>query len=140
MVPFKAILFSLNDHLLETGSSFPTHHTMDLITLSIITTAVLLVLQFLWKLGTKNHDVFEKQGIKGPKPLPFVGSTLPLFMRKVTVQDFLINLTKKFPSAKIIGVYDRTTPVYMINDTELIKQLGVKDFEHFIGKMMRQEL
>ncbi|KAH0520890.1 Cytochrome P450 3A31, partial [Microtus ochrogaster] len=30
----------------------------------------------LYRYGTRNHDVFKKQGIPGPKPLPFLGTLM----------------------------------------------------------------
>lgn len=107
---------------------------MDWTTLTLIVSVIILGVQFLWKRGTKGFDIFEKQGIPYLKPLPFVGTNLPLFRLKVSVQEFLINTHKKFPDARIIGLFDRTSPLYMIQDAELIKQIGIKDFEHFISE------
>lgn len=97
-------------------------------------TAALLIAQYLWKAAYRGFDVFEKQGIPHLKPLPFIGTTWKLLARKVTISDYVRDTFNAFPDSSITGLYDRKTPVYMIKDPEVIKQIGVKDFEHFIGK------
>ncbi|KAM7331605.1 hypothetical protein ACRRTK_008313 [Alexandromys fortis] len=51
---------------------------MDLTSaLSLETWALLAItLVLLYRFGTRKHDVFKKQGIPGPKPLPFLGTLL----------------------------------------------------------------
>ncbi|KAH0504809.1 Cytochrome P450 3A31 [Microtus ochrogaster] len=51
---------------------------MDLISILSLETWVLLVISLvlLYRYGTRNHDVFKKQGIPGPKPLPFLGTLM----------------------------------------------------------------
>lgn len=109
---------------------------MDYFTISLIVTAIILALQYLWKAAYKGFDVFEKQGIPNLKPYPFAGTQLPLLRRKVTITRFIINSFNAFPDASIVGLFDRKTPIYLLKDPELIKQVGVKDFEHFIGNFM----
>ncbi|XP_017770242.1 PREDICTED: cytochrome P450 9e2-like [Nicrophorus vespilloides] len=41
------------------------------------------------------------------------------------------NLYSAFPNHRYAGIYQMTQPMLMIRDPELIKQLAVKDFEHF---------
>lgn len=48
------------------------------------------------------------------------------------VADGLIKLYKQFPSSRYFGTYQLTSPLLLIKDIELIRQLGVKDFDHFM--------
>ena len=41
---------------------------------------------FTYRLGTQNHDIFKKQGIPGPKPLPFLGTLL--YCYKVSIDSW----------------------------------------------------
>lgn len=107
---------------------------MDYFTWGLITTIALMVFHWLWKEGHKNFDVFEKQGIPFVKPTFFFGNAWPYLGAKVSMQEYIIDMYKKFPDAKIMGVFERQQPIYMIKDPELIKQMGVKDFEYFIGE------
>lgn len=99
-----------------------------------LATIFFLLLNWLWRAGHKNFDIFEKQGVKFIKPTFFVGNLWPFIAKKVTLRDYVVEVFNKFPSAKVTGLFNRSTPIYMIKDTELIKQLGVKDFDHFIGE------
>lgn len=111
---------------------------MEYSVLALIVAIVLLALQWLWKVGHKNYDVFEKNGIPYLKPTIFIGNAWPYLAEKVTLKDFVIDICNRFPAAKIVGLFERQQPIYVIKDPELIKQLGVKDFEYFIGKLRTQ--
>ncbi|KAK7806230.1 hypothetical protein U0070_008893, partial [Myodes glareolus] len=52
-------------------------------------------------LGTKNHGIFKKQGIPGPKPLPILGTLLNYYKG---IRKFNIECYKKF--GKIWGVFE----------------------------------
>uniref|UniRef100_A0A8C8UEQ4 Cytochrome P450 3A n=1 Tax=Peromyscus maniculatus bairdii TaxID=230844 RepID=A0A8C8UEQ4_PERMB len=72
--------------------------------------------------GTHKHDVFKKQGIPGPKPLPFVGTLLNYYKG---VWKFDVECYKKY--GKIWGLFDGHIPVLAITDTEMIKNVLVKE-------------
>ncbi|KAK5641878.1 hypothetical protein RI129_010425 [Pyrocoelia pectoralis] len=48
------------------------------------------------------------------------------------VADGLIKLYELFPESRYSGMYQITNPILVIKDPELIKQITVKDFDHFI--------
>lgn len=107
---------------------------MDWTTLGLIVAAIILICQYLWKVGTRGHDIFEKQRIPYVKALPFIGSNLLLLRGKISLQDYIRDLFKEFPDARIIGTFDRRTPNYVIKDAELLKQIAFKDYEYFMSK------
>ncbi|XP_038202452.2 cytochrome P450 3A11-like isoform X5 [Arvicola amphibius] len=98
--------------------------TMDLTSILSLETWVLLVISLvlLYRYATRNHDVFKKQGIPGPKPLPFLGTLLNYYEG---VWKFDAKCYKKY--GKMWGLLDGPTPVLAITDTEMIKNVLVKD-------------
>ncbi|XP_028718192.1 cytochrome P450 3A31-like isoform X1 [Peromyscus leucopus] len=97
---------------------------MDLTSVLSLETWVLLAISLvlLYRYGTHKHDIFKKQGIPGPKPLPFVGTLLNYYKG---MWKFDIECYKKY--GKIWGFFDGHTPVLAITDTEMIKNVLVKE-------------
>ncbi|KAL1764809.1 Cytochrome P450 3A31, partial [Sigmodon hispidus] len=76
--------------------------------------------------GTQKHDVFKKQGIPGPKPLPFVGTLLNYYKG---LWAFDNECCKKSQELALWPVefsphklFDDQAPVFTITDTEMIKK------------------
>ncbi|KAL1764808.1 cytochrome P450 3A31, partial [Sigmodon hispidus] len=97
---------------------------MDLTSVLSLETWVFLAISLvlLYRFGTQKHDVFKKQGIPGPKPLPFVGTLLNYYKG---IWRFDIECRKKY--GKIWGLFEGRTPLFTITDTEMIKNVLVKE-------------
>ncbi|XP_038200910.1 cytochrome P450 3A11-like [Arvicola amphibius] len=96
---------------------------MDLTSALSLETWLLLaiILMLLYLLGTQNHDIFKKQGIPGPKPLPFLGTLLYCYKG---IWKFDIECYKKY--GKIWGLFEGPTPLLTITDPDMIKNVLVK--------------
>ncbi|XP_075828826.1 cytochrome P450 3A11-like [Microtus pennsylvanicus] len=97
---------------------------MDLTSAVSLETWVLLAisLMLLYLFGTKKHDIFKKQGIPGPKPLPILGTLLNYYKG---VWKFDVECYKKY--GKIWGLFDGPTPLFSITDPDMIKNVLVKE-------------
>ncbi|NWQ76803.1 CP3AL protein, partial [Columbina picui] len=73
--------------------------------------------------GSWPFGLFKKLGIPGPKPLPFVGTTLEY---RKGVLEFDTECFQKY--GKIWGIYDGRQPVLAITDPQIIKTVLVKEF------------
>ena len=111
---------------------------------------------YTWRRGTKNFTVFSDQGIPGPKPVPFLGNAWGMWKQVRfnqydsidqhgwgyfiwyhygVFQNFQTSgreQVKKY--GKVFGSFLSTAPSLNTIDTELIKSVFVKDFDHFINK------
>ncbi|XP_032743081.1 cytochrome P450 3A2-like [Rattus rattus] len=107
---------------------------MDLVSALSLETWVLLaiILVLFYRFGTRTHGIFKKQGIPGPKPLPFLGTVLNYFRG---LWKFDMECYKKY--GKIWGLFDGQTPLFAIMDTEMIKNVLVKEcFSVFTNQRM----
>lgn len=64
--------------------------------------------------------------------IPPFGHIYRQILRKEHFSDFTVSLYNKFPEDRFVGLYELMKPLIMLKDVELIKQIGVKDFEHFL--------
>jgi len=109
--------------------------TREMLLLLVLTIVCLLAYK-IYKWLTLYKDYFERRGIQHLKPTFAIGNTGGMYFRKYRTTDFLQNLYKKFPNKKIFGMFDFRQPFFFLRDPEIIKQLTVKDFDHFQDRCM----
>jgi len=85
---------------------------------------------FIYRRGTSTFHVFSDQGISGPKPIPFFGNAWGMWKKNIPDSDR--KMVKEF--GNVFGTFDGVSPVLHINDTELIRSVFVKDFDHFVNR------
>ncbi|XP_055619256.1 cytochrome P450 9e2-like [Toxorhynchites rutilus septentrionalis] len=94
-----------------------------------------LLLTLVYYQLTKNKNYFRNKPIPTlPSKLLF-GSTGPLMLRQISFAGFIESIYNVFPCAKIIGMFDIVTPVFVVRDPELIKRVMVRDFDHFADQV-----
>ena len=77
---------------------------------------------------SKYRGVVESFGVPYIKPFLIFGSP-PFLYHKFVYSDWMINQFKKF--GKTWARYEGVTPVIVTIDPEFIKQVTVKQFDHF---------
>nr|AAI13144.1 Cytochrome P450, family 3, subfamily a, polypeptide 16 [Mus musculus] len=87
---------------------------------TLVLLAIILVL--LYRYGTCTHGLFKKQGIPGPKPLPFLGTVLNYYKG---LWKFDMECYEKY--GKTWGLFDGQIPLFVITDPETIKNVLVKE-------------
>lgn len=81
---------------------------------------------------TKNYGVYEKQGLFSIPPKLFFGNTKEIVMQTKAFTPFHQDIYKQFGDRKYGIYYDASSPVLYIKDPDLVKQVLVKDFDHFV--------
>ncbi|KFB49796.1 AGAP012296-PA-like protein [Anopheles sinensis] len=93
----------------------------------------LAMLYIVYHYITKDNNYFHDKPIPSMATQPLLGSSWRLVMKKISLHEFIIEIYNKYPLVKVFGMFDMTTPVFVVRDPELIKRIGVKDFDHFVN-------
>ncbi|XP_058829926.1 cytochrome P450 9e2-like [Topomyia yanbarensis] len=97
----------------------------------VLVTVITIGWLYYWL--TKDHDYFHHKPIPSMAVWPIVGSTGPLFFKKHSFTEFVKIIYDKFDGVKVFGLFDANAPLYVIRDPEMIKKIGIKDFDHFMN-------
>ncbi|CAG9827785.1 unnamed protein product [Diabrotica balteata] len=105
----------------------------------IIGVAIILVL--IYFLGIKPFNYWKKRGVIQGNPALFLGDSWEQMMKKQTFAEMVQKVYSFGPGARYAGMYQFMTPILVVKDLELLKQLFVKDFDHFTdhGKFVSEE-
>ena len=82
----------------------------------------------------KKWAFWKENGIPGPTPTLPAGNFGPVLSMKVHILDWFRDLYRQFPGEKFIGIYSLHTPIMVVNDPEMARQILVKDFNHFVDR------
>nr|XP_012223632.1 PREDICTED: uncharacterized protein LOC105672931 [Linepithema humile] len=79
----------------------------------------------------KDLNFFKKHGILHIPPWPVLGNMGPTFLRQLSLAELVEKIYNINQDAKYVGFFDIMNPVVMIRDPDIIKSIGVKNFEMF---------
>ncbi|XP_026482127.1 cytochrome P450 9e2-like [Ctenocephalides felis] len=95
---------------------------------------ILLVVVLLFALyiyGTWTFDRFKGTIVPYVKPVVLVGNSLKLALRMENVIESIGRSYDAFPQSRFVGVFQMRLFSVLLRDPELIRQVGVKDFDSF---------
>ncbi|XP_063825174.1 probable cytochrome P450 9f2 isoform X2 [Ostrinia nubilalis] len=98
----------------------------------LIFVVTFLVAYVTWK-QKKVHDFLRERDVKFVPGYPLFGNTYGSLMDKKHIVDELIEAYNKFPEERYVGFLEGSNPVIIIRDPEIIKNITVKNFEHFMN-------
>lgn len=90
----------------------------------------------LYYLCTSNHSFWKNRGVSSPKPLPFFGNFKDIIFHRISNADFLKNHYEHYDNETMFGLYLNNTPILVLRDLELIKDILIKDFNKFADRGM----
>ncbi|XP_019565200.3 cytochrome P450 9e2-like [Aedes albopictus] len=94
--------------------------------------AALLIVILIYRWITRRNGYFHEKPIPSMAVAPLFGSTGALIFKKFSLHGFIKHIYQKYSNAKVFGLFDAMTPIFVVRDPELIKKITVKDFDHFI--------
>ncbi|XP_037872543.1 cytochrome P450 CYP9A22 isoform X1 [Bombyx mori] len=80
----------------------------------------------------KVYSRFKDYGVNHFTPIPVLGNAGPITVRLRHVAEDFDMVYKAFPEDRFTGRFDLLRPTVIIKDLDLIKQITIKDFEHFL--------
>ena len=85
---------------------------------------------------TKSFGFFKKRGVpEVPSHFPFgCDEAAKMFMAKISFLEITKTIYKQYKKLPMVGYISMGTPVLIVNDLDLIKQILVKDFDHFVDR------
>lgn len=85
----------------------------------------------------KPMNFWKKRGVKGPKPFPLLGNFKDVMLTKEPVNKLIDRVYKEYPNEPVVGIYARKTPILVVKDLDLIKDVLIKDFSHFMDRGLK---
>ncbi|CAL1677690.1 unnamed protein product [Lasius platythorax] len=83
---------------------------------------------------TSTFNFWKSRGIRGPQPIPGFGNFKDVILMKKSVTDFLVEIYNNYKDESIVGIFTTRTPVLVIKDADLIKNILIKDFTKFADR------
>uniref|UniRef100_A0A1B0ACR9 Cytochrome P450 n=1 Tax=Glossina pallidipes TaxID=7398 RepID=A0A1B0ACR9_GLOPL len=93
---------------------------------------LLLIIYLFHRWATANNDFFLKRGIPYKKPKILFGNMWNVILKRKSIVDIIVDLYNEHDEP-VYGIFDSRQPVLLIRDPDIIKQITVKNFEHFIN-------
>ncbi|XP_053982864.1 cytochrome P450 6A1-like [Hylaeus volcanicus] len=81
-----------------------------------------------------NYDFWKNRGIRGPKPTIFFGNFKDVTMQKRAISTFVKKLYDEYKHAQAIGIFQGSTPILVVKDLDLIKDVLIRDFSLFVNR------
>ncbi|KAG7196870.1 hypothetical protein KM043_014503 [Ampulex compressa] len=94
----------------------------------------LLVLLWLYYLLKKDYNYWKKKGVPQITPRLFFGNAMETILLKSSSIEEYGRLYKEYENEPFVGLYEMNTPVLLLRDPALIKQIAVQYHSHFQGR------
>ncbi|KAK5641518.1 hypothetical protein RI129_010065 [Pyrocoelia pectoralis] len=95
-----------------------------------ITLGVVFLALFYWSV-VRYYKYWQNKKIPYIRPLYLFGNFAGTIFRIKSMKTIVEDAYDAFPNSRYVGMYQFMQPVLLIRDTELIKQITIKDFDIF---------
>ena len=95
---------------------------------------ILVLFGLLYWSFKKKYKHWTTKGVYQIEPTFPFGSVPELFTRKKAMHDIYLAQAKETINLPFYGIYLLARPSLIVRDPDLIKQITIKDFEHFVDR------
>lgn len=88
----------------------------------------------IWYFFIRPLNYWKNIGVPQTKPWVFFGDSWHTVLKRTALFDFTSMIYNMYPGTRYSGMYIFNRPTLVLKDPELIKHIGVKDFEHFTDR------
>ncbi|XP_017077517.1 probable cytochrome P450 9h1 [Drosophila eugracilis] len=100
----------------------------------IVLALFIVLILLLYKWSVAKYDVFSERGVAHEKPWPLIGNIpIKAMLGRIPVLKHMIELNLKYSGSPVYGIYALRDPMFFVRDPELIKLIGIKEFDHFVN-------
>ncbi|KAG5322929.1 C6A22 protein, partial [Pseudoatta argentina] len=92
------------------------------------------VIFFLYYFLTSTFDFWKSRGVPGPRPIPGFGNFKDVMFNKISSGDYLTKIYNTYKDEPLVGIFTRKTPILIMKDLNLIKDVLIKDFTKFADR------
>lgn len=96
---------------------------------SIIAITFALYYFFTWP-----FNFWKSRGVHGPRPIPGFGNLKDVLLGKVSLYDYVTKVYNDYKDESLIGIFAGKTPILIVKDLDLIKNILIKDFPIFADR------
>lgn len=83
---------------------------------------------------TSTFEFWKIRGVPGPKPTPVFGNIKDTMLLRTSMADYLRNLYNEYKDEPMVGIFTRRTPILILNDMDMIKDVLIRDFSKFANR------
>lgn len=84
-----------------------------------------------------NFNFWKKRNVKGPEPLLFFGNYKDNILGKIHSAELTKKFYDDFAEERMVGIYVHGSPVLILRDLDLIRDVLIKDFAAFSDRGIR---
>lgn len=95
---------------------------------------IAIIILTLYYFFTSTFNFWKSRGIPGPQPIPGFGTTKDIILGKMSLYDYTTKLYNEYKNEPLIGIYASRTPILIVKDPDLIKDILIKDFNVFADR------
>nr|XP_033326759.1 probable cytochrome P450 6a14 [Megalopta genalis]XP_033326760.1 probable cytochrome P450 6a14 [Megalopta genalis]XP_033326761.1 probable cytochrome P450 6a14 [Megalopta genalis] len=96
----------------------------------ILCSALALLLAVYYYL-TSPYKYWKKLGIAGPRPSLIFGNLKSPTLAQTSMSDTVKKMYDEYKNERVFGIYGGSTPILVINDLDLVKDVLIRDFSMF---------
>lgn len=90
-----------------------------------------VILFLLYYYFISSFDFWKCRKVSGPKPIFLYGTMQDVILQKQSEGDYVKEIYDTYKDEKVVGVFRWRTPILIIRDLDLIKDILIKDFPKF---------
>ncbi|XP_011865154.1 PREDICTED: probable cytochrome P450 6a13 [Vollenhovia emeryi] len=95
---------------------------------------IVAVILLLYYYLTSTFDFWQLRGVRGPRPMPIFGNLKDILFGKISWCNYLMKLCEDYKTESVIGIFAQRTPVLVVKDLDLVKDILIKDFPTFADR------
>ncbi|KAF4524101.1 hypothetical protein B566_EDAN007684 [Ephemera danica] len=126
------VRFPARVRYMEIFSSFLAFLSKLFAWLQTPTCLALVALALAYHYFTSTFSYWDERGVKFVKPYPVVGSMLSVMTLREHMLDHFQHMYSQHDEEPFVGFFQGRSPALLVRDPELVKNILVKDFTHFV--------